>query len=67
LILVEKDSCIILEKTVWDDSMKRGCIRVNGKLFSLPLLLVKMFREGFGEFPLVNLTVYSRPDCALSR
>ena len=63
----EKDSCIILEKTVWEDPNKRGCIKVNGKTFCLPLLLVKLFKDGFGEFPLTNLTVFSRPDCALSR
>ena len=64
---VERESCIILEKTIWDEPTKRGSVKVNGKLFSLPLILVKLFREGFGEFPLSNLILYSRPDCSLSR
>ena len=67
IFAAEKESCIIMEKTFWEEPSKRACIKVCGKSFSLPLVLIKLFREGFGEFTLNNLTVYSRPDCALSR
>lgn len=60
----ERKECVLVVKS---DNMLNGMTAVKGKIYCVPLIMVKMFRDGYGDHPVSTLTVESMKDCKMSK
>ena len=65
LLKGEKKSCVLIKKRC--KNLVDGMLFIKGQNYSIPSILVKIFREGYDTHNLGSLVVESAPDCEMTK